>query len=143
MSRNNEAQAMSYEPPIPTSYNRSPKETLTGTRPHSPQPHAQATARTPEWRYWRRVQGAAAWKLAALSLNIEPSSVLPQHENTFPNEAVFGRFTLITAAIKKRFAVQDQQLVKYAEFLGWAVTVSLEMPFELQELAQSAPDRER
>lgn len=142
MSRNNEAQAMSYEPPCPTSYNRSPKETLSGTRPHSTQ-HAHAPARTPEWRYWKRVQGAAAWKLAALSLNIEPSSVLPQHGNTFPNEAVFGRFTLITAAIKKRFAVQDQQLVKYAEFLGWAVTVSLEMPSELRELAQSAPNRGR
>ena len=50
---------------------------------------------------------------------------------------------MITAAIKKRFAVQDQQLVKYAEFLGWAVTVSLEMPSELRELAQSAPDRGR
>lgn len=133
---------MSDELPLPLSFNRAPMETVAGTRPHAKQ-HTQPPVRTPEWSYWRRVQGAAAWKLAALSLNIEPSSVLPHHGNTFPNEAVFGRFTLITAAIKKRFAVQDQQFVKYAEFLGWAMTVSLEMPPELRELARAAPERGR
>jgi hypothetical protein len=89
------------------------------------------------------VKGAAAWKLAALSLDIEPSSIHPNRGNTFPNEACFGRFTLLTAAIKKRFAVQEQQPVNYVEFVRWAISVSLDMPSELRELGNVASERTR
>lgn len=77
------------------------------------------------------------WKLAALSLGIEPASVDPHEAATFPDGATFGRFRLITEAVKKRFGVNESQHVSLDDFIRWSTAISLEMPPELRALTDT------
>jgi hypothetical protein len=95
-------------------------------------------AKVPQWTYWARMKSTSPWKLAALSLCIEPSTVDPHDATTFPDEATFGRFTLITEAIKKRFCIGEDQQVPLGAFIRWAIDVSLDIPIELSALTAAS-----
>ena len=99
-----------------------------------------ASAQAPKWAYWRRIKSASPWKLAALSLGIEPASVDADDARTFPCAATFGRFNLITLAIKRHFHVDDRRAVGMAEFIRWADSISLGLPPEWRAPTGAAPD---
>ncbi|AUB83944.1 hypothetical protein [Candidatus Thiodictyon syntrophicum] len=106
--------------------------------PDGDQP-TRPTAKPPRWAYWQRIKSASPWKLAALSLGIEPASIDADDAATFPAAATFGRFNLITEAIKRRFGADDRHGVSLAEFIAWADSISLQLPPELRAPA-AAPD---
>jgi len=101
---------------------------------------SRPSAKPAKWEYWTRIKSAPPWKLAALSLGLEPASVTNDDPGSFPDAATFGRFKLITEAIKRRFAATDQRPVNLPEFIRWAASVSLDLPPELRALADVAPD---
>jgi hypothetical protein len=107
--------------------------------PHGDQP-SRPSANPPKWAYWKRIKSAAPWKLAALSLDIEPASIAVDDPKTFPGAAIFGRFNLITLAIKRHFRVDDHRGVSMAEFIRRADSISLGLPPELRALTAAAPD---
>ncbi|WP_295453881.1 hypothetical protein [uncultured Thiodictyon sp.] len=102
---------------------------------------SRPSANPPKWEYWKRIKSAAPWKLAALSLGIEPASVDADDAKTFPSAAAFGRHNLITLAIKRHFRVDDHRAVGIAEFIHWADSISLGLPPELRALTPPARAR--
>ena len=101
---------------------------------------SRPSANPPKWDYWKRIKSAVPWKLAALSLGIEPASVAADDPKTFPSAATFGRHNLITLAIKRHFRVDDHRAVSMVEFIRWADSISLGLPPELRALTGAAPD---
>ena len=97
-------------------------------------PSRDRAAQPPRWGYWRLVKSAPPWKLAALSLDLEPASIDPDDPESFPDAATFGRFILIGEAIRRRFAEQPHRLLGLAEFVQWAASISLELPPQLRTL---------
>ncbi len=95
----------------------------------------------PRWGYWRLAKSAPPWKLAALSLDLEPASVDPGDPASFPDAATFGRFTLIKEAIKRRFGDQEHRLLGLCEFVRWAASISLELPPQLRALGAAQQGR--
>lgn len=117
--------------PKPVSRAPAPLTPLRGcSAPPDRPPKPSATP--PNWENWRLLESAAPWEIAALSLNIEPTSVNP-HEygyerDPFPDDATFARFQSIERAIQQRFVAYNNKLVNIAEFVAWAVSKNLDMP---------------
>lgn len=113
-------------------------QSRTGTGSQWSAPPRERAVRTipvpPRWGYWRLAKSAPPWKLAALSLDLEPASVDPNDPASFPDAATYGRFTLINEAIKRRFGDQEHRLLGLSEFVRWAASISLELPPQLRAL---------
>lgn len=101
-------------------------------------PPCDRSAQPPRWGYWRLAKSAPPWKLAALSLDLEPASIDPNDPASFPDAATFGRFILIDEAIKRRFGEQEHRLLNLSEFVQWATSISLELPPQLRALGGPA-----
>jgi hypothetical protein len=125
------AQPVSNESPL---RNLNP-DSRTGAEGVRAAPVRDRAAQPPRWGYWRLAKSAPPWKLAALSLDLEPASIDPDDPATFPDAATFGRFILIDEAIKRRFGEPEHRLLNLSEFVQWAASISLELPPQLRALA--------
>jgi hypothetical protein len=103
-----------------------------------PRPAAVA----PDWQVWRMVDFVAPWEAAALSLGLDPRSVVRRENRDFPDDATCKDFWMQVRIIEGAdfpSIGRSTRGIRLPVFVAWAMKKGMEIPAELRALVEVSP----